>query len=222
MRTIRRTFLLGTIATAWTMASVHASAQDAPRPALAVGAATGFGTDFGTDFDTEFDTESDGAAMEGYDRPVIRFGRAVDLAGADILPPVAGAAQLTGGRPAGWPLACARVTSGYGMRYHPILGETRFHAGVDLAAPAGTPVVATSGGRVALAGWSGNYGILVALNHAGSLETRYAHLSAVAVRPGQAVQAGQVIGYVGTTGRSTGPHLHYETRVAGHPTNPGG
>jgi murein DD-endopeptidase MepM/ murein hydrolase activator NlpD len=108
------------------------------------------------------------------------------------------------------------------MRYHPILGGTRFHSGIDLAAPAGTPVVATSSGRVEMAGWSGGYGILVELDHGGSVETRYAHLSAVAVRPGQQVKAGQVIGYVGSTGRSTGPHLHYETRVAGRPTNPGG
>jgi len=178
----------------------------------------GAATDLGSDFDMDFDV----APMDDHDQPAVHFGRAVDLAGRDIALPRAAGPGFTGSLPGGWPLAGGRVTSGYGMRYHPILGGARFHSGVDLAAPMGTPVVAASSGRVELAGWSGNYGILVELDHGGSVETRYAHLSAVAVRPGQQVKAGQVIGYVGSTGRSTGPHLHYETRVAGRPTNPGG
>lgn len=78
----------------------------------------------------------------------------------------------------------------------------------------GTPVVATADGMVGLAGWMGGYGLTIQLDHGSDVETRYAHLSAVAVSPGQTVKSGQVIGYVGSTGRSTGPHLHYEVRVA--------
>ena len=157
---------------------------------------------------------------EEIDRPVIRFGRAVDLAGRDIEPMAKGLSGGIGGIPSGLPMSSARLTSGFGTRYHPTLGGQRFHAGVDLAAPTGTPVSATASGRVTRAGWAGGYGILVAIDHGGSRETRYAHLSALAVLPGETVKQGQVIGYVGSTGRSTGPHLHYETRVAGQPTNP--
>ena len=153
-------------------------------------------------------------------RPAVRFGRAVDLAGRDIEPVSKILPPGIGGIPSGSPLSGARLTSGFGSRYHPTLGGTRFHAGVDLAAPTGTPVTATASGRVSRAGWAGGYGILVSINHGGSIETRYAHLSAIAVRPGDSVKAGQVIGYVGSTGRSTGPHLHYETRHSGRPTNP--
>lgn len=156
------------------------------------------------------------------DRPVVRFGRAVDLAGRDIEPMAKSLPDGIGGMPSGLPMSGARLTSGYGSRFHPVLGGTRFHAGIDLAAPTGTPVKATGSGQVARAGWAGGYGILVSINHGGAVETRYAHLSAIAVRPGDIVKAGQVIGYVGSTGRSTGPHLHYETRVAGQPTNPAG
>ena len=155
---------------------------------------------------------------EEFEVPVITFGRAVDLAGNDIEPfrTGIGAASL----PTGNPIPGGRMTSAFGMRYHPTLGGNRFHAGVDIAAPTGTPVLATSAGRVSRAGWSGGYGILVTIDHPGSLETRYAHLSAVAVRLGDTVRAGQVVGYSGSTGRTTGPHLHYETRVGGHAANP--
>lgn len=158
---------------------------------------------------------------EETDAPVIHFGRAVDLAGRDIEPVSKSLpGKIIGGMPGGLPMSGARLTSGFGMRYHPTLGGTRFHAGVDLAAPYGSPVVATGSGQISRAGWAGGYGILVSIAHGGAVETRYAHLSAIAVRPGQAVVKGQVIGYVGSTGRSTGPHLHYETRVSGQPTNP--
>ena len=127
-----------------------------------------------------------------------------------------------GGMPAGMPLSRARLTSAFGYRTHPLHGGSRMHSGVDLAAPAGTPVQATADGIVTAAGWRGGYGILVSLRHGGGVQTRYAHLSAIAVREGTAVKAGQVIGYVGSTGNSTGPHLHYELRVNGQAVNPVG
>lgn len=112
------------------------------------------------------------------------------------------------------PVKGARRTSPPGMRVHPILKVRKFHAGWDLAAPTGTPVVAAADGVVTSAGWGGGYGNLVILQH-GSLQTRYAHLSKILVRGGQKVKQGQQIGKVGTTGRSTGPHLHFEKRGPG-------
>jgi murein DD-endopeptidase MepM/ murein hydrolase activator NlpD len=102
------------------------------------------------------------------------------------------------------------LTSGFGYRMHPILGYRRFHRGLDFRASYGTPILAATDGRVAHAGWGGGYGNVVQLSHAGGLGTRYGHMSRIAVSAGQRVRQGQVIGYVGSTGLSTGPHLHYE------------
>lgn len=118
------------------------------------------------------------------------------------------------------PLDMARLSSTYGMRVHPVLGRRKRHDGVDLAAPTGTPVFATADGAVARAERSRSYGLVVYLDHGAELETRYAHLSRLLVADGQTVRKGDVIGYVGSTGRSTGPHLHYEVRVDGVAVNP--
>jgi murein DD-endopeptidase MepM/ murein hydrolase activator NlpD len=112
------------------------------------------------------------------------------------------------------------ITSNFGMRRHPILGYTRMHAGMDFKARYGTPIVAVSDGRVSAAGRSGGCGIAVRLEHSGNLSTRYCHMSQMAVRAGQSVRRGQVIGYVGSTGLSTGPHLHYEMYRGGRAINP--
>jgi murein DD-endopeptidase MepM/ murein hydrolase activator NlpD len=113
-----------------------------------------------------------------------------------------------------FPLAIpSPITSLFGWRTHPIFGDRRFHTGTDLGAPEGTPVVATKDGEVHIADYLGGYGLTVILRHAeGSLETRYAHLSRIMVRPGESVKQGDVIGLVGSTGNSTGPHLHFELR----------
>lgn len=112
------------------------------------------------------------------------------------------------------------VTSRFGFRRHPIFRLRQFHQGVDIAAPRGTPVVAASGGRVLFADWYGGYGKLVVLDHGQGLSSLYGHLSVILVRPGQTVARGQVIGRVGSTGYSTGPHLHYEIRQHGRPVDP--
>lgn len=112
------------------------------------------------------------------------------------------------------------LSSGFGLRTHPILGTTREHRGIDLAAPAGSPILAPSPGVVSRAGWAGGYGIALFLEHGGGIETRYGHLARLNVVAGQTVRAGDVLGFVGSTGLSTGPHLHYEVRVNGHPVNP--
>ena len=113
-----------------------------------------------------------------------------------------------------------RVTSGFGVRYHPLLGTMRMHSGVDLAARMGTPVLATAEGRVSAAGWHGGYGQFVAIEHGNGYQTRYGHLAYIAVQQGQAVHRGDLVGYVGSTGMSTGPHLHYEVRQGGQALNP--
>jgi len=113
-----------------------------------------------------------------------------------------------------------RVTSGFGSRFHPILGYTRMHAGVDLGAAYGAPIVAAADGRIVSAGWSGGYGNLVRIAHASGLQTMYGHMSRIVARPGETVRQGQLIGYVGSTGLSTGPHLHYEVLKNGRPVNP--
>jgi murein DD-endopeptidase MepM/ murein hydrolase activator NlpD len=113
-----------------------------------------------------------------------------------------------------------RVTSGFGSRFHPILGYRRMHAGLDLAAGFGAPIVAAADGRVTSAGWSGGYGNLVRIAHAGGIQTMYGHMSRIVAGSGAMVRQGQLIGYVGSTGLSTGPHLHYEVLKNGRPVNP--
>ncbi|WP_018079611.1 M23 family metallopeptidase [Thiobacillus denitrificans] len=121
------------------------------------------------------------------------------------------------------PLEFSRVTSSFSnSRKHPVFGFHRAHTGVDFGAPTGTRVKATGDATVAFAGRKGGYGNLVILRHSNGYETYYAHLSAFAsgIRTGRSVGRGQVIAYVGSTGASTGPHLHYEVRIAGRPQNP--
>jgi murein DD-endopeptidase MepM/ murein hydrolase activator NlpD len=112
------------------------------------------------------------------------------------------------------------VTSAYGQRFHPILGYSRMHAGVDIGAAWGSPIIATAPGVVSFAGWHGGHGNFVRLEHGGGLGTGYGHMSRIAVGPGETVRAGEIIGYVGSTGLSTGPHLHYEMYRGGHTVNP--
>ncbi|MDZ4275203.1 MAG: M23 family metallopeptidase [Erythrobacter sp.] len=122
--------------------------------------------------------------------------------------------------PSRMPLEGAQLTSNYGMRTHPVLGGRRNHTGIDLAAPTGTPIYATADGVIGRADWYSSYGLYISINHGASMETRYAHLSRLAVAAGDNVKKGDLIGYVGSTGRSTGPHLHYEVRVDGLAVNP--
>ena len=118
--------------------------------------------------------------------------------------------------PSLWPTQGV-ISSPYGLRF----GGTEFHQGIDIAAETGTPIVATADGVVTAAGWNGGgYGNMVDIDHGEGIATRYAHASSVVVTAGQRVRRGQIIAYVGSTGFSTGPHLHYEVRLGGHPVNP--
>lgn len=112
------------------------------------------------------------------------------------------------------------LTSRFGSRMHPILGYVRPHTGIDLAAPRGTPIVAADGGQVLQASYEGGYGNSILIYHGGSFATFYGHMSGFAVSQGQMVKRGQVIGYVGSTGLSTGPHCHFEVRINGAAQNP--
>jgi murein DD-endopeptidase MepM/ murein hydrolase activator NlpD len=113
-----------------------------------------------------------------------------------------------------------RITSSFGMRRHPILRYARMHSGIDFGAGYGSPIAAAADGQVVGAGWAGGYGRQVRVAHEGGVVTTYSHMSSIAAEPGQPVRQGQVIGYVGSTGMSTGAHLHFEVRVGGRPVNP--
>lgn len=118
------------------------------------------------------------------------------------------------------PIDGARLSSGFGRRTHPILGYSIMHKGVDFAAPTGTPIQAAGSGTIEKAGWNGGYGNYVRIRHTNGFSTAYAHMSRIAAKPGTAVRQGQVIGYVGSTGMSTGAHLHYEVLQNNQQVNP--
>jgi murein DD-endopeptidase MepM/ murein hydrolase activator NlpD len=111
-------------------------------------------------------------------------------------------------------------TSGFGVRVDPFVGRPAMHTGVDFRAAMGDPVRATANGKVVSTGWAGGYGQMVEVDHGNGLSTRYGHLSEIDVKVGQSVKIGEVVGEVGSTGRSTGPHLHYETRIDGEAVDP--
>jgi len=118
-----------------------------------------------------------------------------------------------------WPVT-GTITSPFGWRSNPFGGAPEFHQGLDIAAPSGTTVTAAAGGTVIMAQWYGGYGNYILIDHGGGYSTGYGHLSAIYVSTGQSVQRGQAIGAVGSTGQSTGPHLHFEVRIAGKPVDP--
>jgi len=122
--------------------------------------------------------------------------------------------------PHGNPAPGSKISSRYGRRHDPFTGKSAMHAGLDFKARTGTTVIATASGKIVKAGRNGGYGKMVEINHGGGITTRYAHLSRIKVRVGQKVARGQLIGKVGSTGRSTGPHLHYEVRRKGRVLNP--
>lgn len=118
------------------------------------------------------------------------------------------------------PLIAGRLSSGFGLRVHPLLARVRMHSGVDLAAPLGSPIFATDSGRISSAGSRGGYGLVATIEHPSGLQTLYGHMSRLNVVAGQRVEMGQIIGFVGSTGLSTGPHIHYEVRFRGQAINP--
>lgn len=118
------------------------------------------------------------------------------------------------------PIDQMSLSSSYGMRVHPVTGKLARHNGIDIPAPHGTPIYATADGIVGRAQRLGGYGNYVEVEHGNAIQTRYGHMSSYVVNPGQQVKKGDIVGYVGSTGRSTGNHLHYEVRIEGAPVNP--
>jgi murein DD-endopeptidase MepM/ murein hydrolase activator NlpD len=139
--------------------------------------------------------------------------RAAERRAAGIVGPERAPGQLA------WPVT-GTITSPFGMRPNPFGGGAEFHQGLDIAAPMGTTVTAAASGQIISAGWYGGYGNYILIDHGGGMSTGYGHLSQIFVSSGQQVQRGQAIGAVGSTGMSTGPHLHFEVRISGKPTDP--
>ncbi|HMT44990.1 MAG TPA: M23 family metallopeptidase, partial [Chakrabartia sp.] len=122
--------------------------------------------------------------------------------------------------PSAKPIQAVAVNSGFGVRSDPFRGGRAMHAGVDMPGPIGTPIYATADALVGRTGWVGGYGNLIELEHGKGIQTRYGHLSSILVAPGATIKRGQMIGLMGSTGRSTGSHLHYEVRIDGAAVNP--
>ncbi len=122
--------------------------------------------------------------------------------------------------PSSNPVDMMTLSSGFGPRHSPIRGASRMHKGMDIPGPVGTPIHATADGTIGRAQWVNGYGKYVEIEHGNAIETRYGHMSALNVQPGQRIRKGDIIGYMGSTGRSTGSHLHYEVRVGGEAVNP--
>ena len=158
--------------------------------------------------------------------PESTFGILSDLLGvledrlATVKTKIEGQQALARGTPSIWPLVPRWLTSGFGMRPDPFTGRPDFHSGLDISADHGTPVKATADGKIESAEYSGNYGNAVVITHGFGIATRFGHLSRFAVRPGQHIKRGDVIGFVGSTGRATNTHLHYEILLNGQPINP--
>ena len=126
----------------------------------------------------------------------------------------------TGDGTYGWPVSGGEISSFFGLRADPFGGGSDYHPGIDIAVDYGTPIKASSTGTVEEAQWNGGYGRFVSIDHGNGITTCYGHMSAIAVQPGQTVRRGDVIGYAGSSGYSTGPHVHFEVRQNGSPVNP--
>jgi murein DD-endopeptidase MepM/ murein hydrolase activator NlpD len=181
-----------------------------------------------TQSDEAGQTQSDDVSQQQFAKTIDQFyelrsdalsGRVTRALEGGLSPSFSGDWTVFADAPSLWPIQ-GPIASSFGEREDPINGEGKFHTGIDIDAPYGTPVHAAGDGDVSDASMGAGYGREVVLNHGHDLLTVYGHLSAIAVRPGQHVIRGQVIGYVGQSGRATGPHLHYEVRVHNVPVNP--
>lgn len=174
--------------------------------------------DAGLKIDADYGKESIGGPLVAAEKPVLFEERVRDL---DIaLEKLEAVKKVAARLPLENPAPGTSISSSFGNRRDPILGRPAFHSGIDFRAISGTPVTATAPGVVTKAGWNGGYGRMVEIDHGNGFSTRYAHMSKIGVKVGQKVQRGSKVGRVGSSGRSTGPHLHYEVRRNGDAVNP--
>lgn len=157
--------------------------------------------------------------MHDFLRQLNQEARLEEVRQQDIIQTLRTSKDVLETTPSIWPTT-GWVTSGFAWRTSPFTGKREFHKGIDISAPRGTPIYAPARGVVRFTGRDGAYGLSIRVRHNDSLSTRYAHLNRIAVKPNQKVARGELVGYVGSTGRSTGPHLHYEVRLNGMPVNP--
>jgi murein DD-endopeptidase MepM/ murein hydrolase activator NlpD len=216
----------------WSLRAAGASPQTAAEYLRAIGAQIDVGSDVGSNdaFDLVIASRAapDGSRVFGPllyagikrlgAQPIqlVRWGRGATAQWVD-------AASLDRPAPQGAGMAspvAGRITSTFGWRRHPILGFGRLHKGVDFGAAWGSPIVAAASGQVSAAGWAGGHGRQVRVSHGNGVVTTYSHMSSIAAEPGAFVRQGQVIGYVGSSGLSTGAHLHYEVHVSGQAVDP--
>lgn len=154
--------------------------------------------------------------IEGNPVRLINRSRSVTLSGKGFVSSYNGPFS----KPAGMPVRATRISSNFGSRRHPVLGGVRFHQGLDFPAAMGAPVFATAPGQIATANWCGGLGYCIVIDHGQGYATVFGHLLTISVEPGQVVQRGQKLGAVGSTGISTGPHLHFEVRLNGLSLDP--
>ena len=157
--------------------------------------------------------------MQDFIDSLSRTARLEEVRQQDLLRALRSNRSVLSTTPSIWPVN-GFISSSFGARLSPFGGGGQFHKGLDIGARIGTPIVAPADGTVLKAGVDGAYGIAVDLDHGGGIGTKFAHMQRAAVKPGQWVRRGEILGYVGMTGRATGPHLHYEVRLNGVPVNP--
>ncbi|MBL8377304.1 MAG: M23 family metallopeptidase [Burkholderiales bacterium] len=183
-------------------------------PELRNGTAAGRGGALATARDLSID-ELNGE-LDRLSRSLDKRAESLNLAEAELFHTRLKASRL----PTALPVNAAYNASGFGTRIDPITGQSAMHEGIDFIAPPGTPIFAAASGIVIASEWHHSFGNMVEIDHGGDIVTRYAHASTVLVKPGDLVKRGQKIAEVGSTGRSTGPHLHFEVRFKGLPQNP--
>jgi murein DD-endopeptidase MepM/ murein hydrolase activator NlpD len=193
----------------------------APKPAAAASVAAAEPTSLNLALTDDADSQQVKVSLDQFYalRAQAMSGRVARALEGGLSPSFGGDWTELADAPSMWPLE-GRLGSGFGVREDPINGEGKFHTGIDIEAPYGSPVRAAADGEFTGATLGAGYGRQIVLDHGHDVITLYGHLSAIAVVPGQHVTRGEVIGYVGQSGRATGPHLHYEVRVHGVPVNP--
>jgi murein DD-endopeptidase MepM/ murein hydrolase activator NlpD len=176
-------------------------------------------TDFSKNYLFLYRQELLARKMHDFLRQLSTEARLEEVKQQELIQKIRAHQDILAATPSIWPTE-GWVTSNFGYRISPFTGQREFHKGIDISSPVGTPIYAPARGKIVHNNRDGSYGLSIKLDHGSGLMTRYAHMHRSAVKVGQTVTRGELVGYVGSTGRSTGPHLHYEVRLNGVPVNP--